>query len=109
MQGLAKQSRHTMYTEAQLVSFGNYLLSQPKSIHEVDHATLSNWKESQELPYQEDQFVWFTLWSYKIAAQVLAIHPYGNKFKYDLKLIGHNGEETRIYNVDSKCVAEKNK
>ena len=61
MQGLAKQSTHIMFTEQQLISFGNYLLltygvqvhstdgkNLPVYQREVSHADFENWKENQK-------------------------------------------------------------
>lgn len=119
--GLAKQSRHTMFTEAQLVSFGNFLLKTygvqvhstdgknlPLFQREVHDADLCNWKEFQNpRPISLGQPVWFRLWSADIIGEVLSIHQHEGKVKYDLKLIGNNCETTRIYNVDSTYVVDR--
>lgn len=60
MQGLAKQSRHIMYTEQQLCEFGNYLFrrydvqvfssdgkNQPIYQREVTDADFANWKHER--------------------------------------------------------------
>lgn len=112
-----------MFTEAQLVSFGNYLLftygvqvhsTDGKNIpvyqREVSHADFENWKENQISPggpISLGQPVWFRLWSADIIGEVLSIHFHEGKTKYDLKLIGNNGETTRIYNVDSAYVVDR--
>jgi hypothetical protein len=122
MQGLAKQSTHIMFTEAQVVSFGNYLFqrykvrvfsndgdNQPIIQRQVSHADVCNWKDkmkdSDQL-YQGDP-AWFRLWSADIIAQIHAIHSYEGTVKYDLILTGSNGETTRVYNVDSKYVVKR--
>lgn len=122
-----------MFTEAHLINFGNYLLktygvsvysSDGKNIpiyqREVSHADMCNWKDVHPMiaddpvehtnypsRYKIDQYVWFRLWSADIAAQIHSIHFYEGKVKYDLKLIGGNGETTRVYNVDSIFVKDK--
>lgn len=127
MRGLAKQSRHIMYTEAHLVAFGNYLFrtynvqqfsndgqNVPLFQREVHHADLSNWKH--EKPSGDTYFtarfnigqpVWLRLWSHDIIATVLCVHFYESKVKYDLELLGDDGNKTRIYNIDSLYVVEK--
>lgn len=127
MRGLAKQSRHIMFTEAQLVSFGNFLLSrynvqvystdgknQPIYQRQVDDADIVNWKFDSEIPdkiilpsgHQPEDKVWFKCWSANIPAEIHAVHFYVGKVKYDLQLFGDNGNVTRIYNVDSAFVSK---
>jgi hypothetical protein len=53
------------------------------------------------------QPVWFRLWSTDVIGEVLSIHHHEGKVKYDLKLIGNNGDTTRIYNVDSAYVVSR--
>lgn len=110
-----------MFTEQQLVSFGNYLLltygvqvhstdgkNNPIYQREVCDADLCNWKEEQiSTTITLGQPVWFRLWSADIIGEVLSIHLHEGKTKYDLKLIGNNGETTRIYNVDSAYVVDR--
>lgn len=116
-----------MFTEQQLVSFGNYLLltygvqvhstdgkNVPVYQREVTDADFCNWKDIEkpdelQLPSQHQlgQPVWLRLWSADIIGEILSIHFHEGKVKYDLKLIGNNGETTRIYNVDSTFVASK--
>lgn len=123
MQGSAKRSRHIMFTEEQVVSFGNYLFqrykvqvfsndgdNQPIYDRQVTDADVANWKDrikdSDQL-YQGDP-AWFRLWGADVIAQIHAIHGYdGDTKKYDLILTGGNGETTRIYNVDSKYVVKR--
>ncbi|MFI5132665.1 MAG: hypothetical protein ACHQFX_21870 [Chitinophagales bacterium] len=110
-----------MFTEAQLISFGNFLLKNygvqvhstdgknvPIYQREVTDADFCNWEETQNSPsISLGQPVWFRLWSADIIGEVLSIHHHEGKVKYDLKLIGHNGETTRIYNVDSTYVVSR--
>lgn len=117
-----------MFTEAQLVSFGNFLFSRynvqvhssdgkntPIYQREVSDADLCNWKVDSDIPdkitlpsaHQHDDFVWLSFWETYIASQVNAVHFYHDKVKYDLKVMGGNGEETRVYNVDSAFVTKK--
>lgn len=115
-----------MFTEHQLISFGNYLLSHygvqvhstdgkntPLYQREVDHADFSNWKETQiytgqQLPsgHQLGDAVWLALWSARVCSEVIAVHFYEGKVKYDLKVIGEDGYTTRLYNVDSAFVTK---
>jgi hypothetical protein len=118
-----------MFTEAQLISFGNFLFGRydvqvyssdgkntPIYQRLVTDADLCNWKVDSDIPeeqivlpsaHKHDEFVWFCAWETQIAAQVHAVHFFKSKVKYDLKLIGGNGEETRIYLVDSAFVSKK--
>ena len=132
MQGSAKRSRHIMFKEEALVSFGNYLLSRykvqeystdganvPLFQRQVSDADYQNWLNEYAqkkgpgdhvlLPSRYDigQPVWLCLWSHKIIAEVLCVHFYEGKVKYDLNLLGEDGDTTRIYNVDSFYVKDK--
>lgn len=116
------------YRDAYLIRFGNFLFkrydvkvhssdgkNQPIYQREVSHADLENWKHESEYNnhelypsrYQIGQYVWFRLWSADIAATVLCVHFYEGKVKYDLELLGTDGDKTRIYNVDSAYVQDK--
>ena len=112
-----------MFTESQLVSFGNFLFktygvcvhstdgrNTPLGQREASHADVSNWKEGHpELTefYPIGKPVWFKLWSTNVIGEILSVHLHEGKIKYDLKLIGDDGETTRIYNVDSKYVVDR--
>ena len=135
MQGLAKQSRHIMYTEAQLVSFGNYLLSRYKVMEystdgtntpifqrQVHDADFCNWKDANpfkeqggtQLPsrFQQGDRAKFVCMPDdpeittfpSIPCEVLAVHFYPGKVKYDLDLLFVEDQRSRIYNVDSVLV-----
>lgn len=136
MQGSAKRSRYIMFTEAQLVSFGNFLLStynvqvysndgknQPIYPRQVTDADFCNWKENNmvdesKLPsqFQHGDKVGFVcmpddpnLTSFPpIPAEVLAVHFYTGKVKYDLELMFVDNQRSRIYNVDSILVQPRN-
>lgn len=110
-----------MFTRQHLVSFGNYLLSQydvkvhstdgkntPLYQRQVADADTFNWKEEekideQSLPsqHQIEDKVWLKLWSATVPVEILAVHFYPGKVKYDVEVFGDNGEVTRLYNVDS--------
>ena len=128
MQEPAKRFRHTMYTEAQLISFGNFLLktygvmvhssdgkNQPIYERQVSDADFCNWEHVEQpdktlLPsrHQLDENVVHDLWGNKTDATIRAVHFYPGKVKYDLELFGtppqlesSQRDATRIYNVDS--------
>lgn len=133
MQGLAKQSRHIMYNESHLVSFGNYLLKRyevpvyssdgknaPIYQREVSHADMENWRHSMPadespgvlLPsrFKHNDPVFFKFGNIEICATIHAVHFTISKVKYDLDLFhaDANGEDyTRIYNVDSVYVVDR--
>lgn len=134
MQGLAKQSRHIMFTEAHLISFGNFLLTTygvkvhstdgkntPIHQREVSHADFSNWKDAENpdtllLPsaHQFDDEVFLRLWGDDIIGRILGVHFYPGKVKYDLEVFAGDAqpetektEFTRLYNVDSAFVVDK--
>ncbi len=134
MRGLAKQSRHIMFTEAQVVSFGNYLLQRynvqvhstdgkniPIYQREVCDADICNWKFDSEIPdkimlpsaFQPEDNALFCFDGAKIQAKVLGVHFYNGKVKYDLELYESPKEgndshySTRIYNVDSAFVTKQ--
>jgi hypothetical protein len=133
MQGSAKRSRHIMYTEAHLISFGNYLLrtygvkvhssdgkNQPIYDRMVSHADFCNWEYMEKpdktlLPsrHQLDEKVVYDIWGNKTRAEILAVHFYPGKVKYDLELLApppqlesSEPDTTRIYNVDSFFVQD---
>lgn len=62
-----------------------------------------------ELPSQHQigNEVWLTLWSSPIASEIHAVHFYEGKVKYDLIVFGGNGDQTRLYNVDSVFVVKQ--
>jgi hypothetical protein len=132
MQGSAKRSTNIMFTEAQLVSFGNFLFTSydvqvysndgkntPIYPRGVTDADISNWKHKEEiqstqLPSQFQQgdkalFICMpddpSFSSFPgIPCEVLAIHFYKGKVKYDLDLLFVGDQRSRIYNVDSVLV-----
>ena len=138
MRGLAKQSRHIMFTEKQLVEFGNYLLktydvqvhssdgkNQPIYQREVSDADFCNWMATQPvgstpfLPLPSrfqhgDKAVFICMPDDAgfstfpgIPCEILAVHFYSGKVKYDLDLLFVENQRSRIYNVDSVLVEER--
>lgn len=135
MQGPAKRSRHIMFTEAQLVTFGNFLFqrynvqvhssdgkNQPIYQREVTDADICNWKVDSDIPdknlpsqHQVGDKVYFCCMPAHtnrtdfpaISAEVLAVHFYNNKVKYDLDLLFAGDQRSRIYNVDEVLVPAK--
>ncbi len=116
-----------MFTEAQLVSFGNFLFGRydvqvhsndgkntPIYQRQVSDADICNWKVDCDIPdkiilpspHQREDAVWLKLWSASIPAKIKNVHFYADKVKYDLELFGGNGEVTRVYNVDSDHVVK---
>jgi|SRR6185369_5012426 len=126
MRGLAKQSRHIMFTQAQLVEFGNYLLktygvqvhstdgkNQPIYQREVSDADFSNWSDTVTdksiiLPsaHQMGDEVWVHLWVSKFCGYINGIHFYEGKVKYDIKVYGQGELYTKLYNIDSAFVSK---
>src|SRR6185503_7776496 len=115
-----------MFIEKQLVEFGNFLLktygvkvhstdgkNTPLYQREVSHADVSNWRDEERpdelsLPsqFQIGDAVWFRLWSADIVTEVIAVHFYPEKVKYDLKVLVKDGTTTRLYNIDSVFVSK---
>jgi hypothetical protein len=116
-----------MYTEEQLVTFGNYLLkaynvqihstdgkNQPLFQREVCHADVANWKTENppSANWFPSQFnindrVMFCIHQssgphpYPFNARILGVHFYAGKVKYDLEIPIDNEPPTRVYNIDS--------
>jgi hypothetical protein len=120
-----------MFTEAQLVSFGNYLLKKygvqeystdgsntPIHQRQVGHADVCNWKKAERptllpLPsaFQIGDHVKLSIFGADLPGQVLTVHFYESKVKYDvcvydLDEIGTPKYETRLYNIDSAFVTK---
>lgn len=47
-------------------------------------------------------------WGAEIIGEVCGVHFYPGKVKYDFKVFGDDGGETKIYNIDSAFVSGKN-
>lgn len=126
-----------MYTEAHLTSFGNFLLTtygvqvhstdgknMPLYPREVSDADVCNWKY-QETPdtlllpskFQHGDRAVFccmpddpSVTSFPgIPCEIIGIHFYPGKVKYDLDLLFVEGQRSRIYNVDSVLVVAEKK
>lgn len=115
--------------ENQLVSFGNYLLKkckvrgydvdgEPCFEREVTDADILNWRDQYQgkpetpsqhqvgdkvkvflMPEGEESFPGFS-------ANVLAVHFYNEKVKYDLEMKFYGDWSSRIYNVDSILISK---
>lgn len=118
-----------MYTEQQLVAFGNHLLrhysvlvhstdgkNTPLHQREVNDADIKNWEhdnpqptmERTKLPsaHQVDDPVWLCLWSHHIACEIHGVRFFDDKVNYDLRVFGDDGAVTRIYKVDSAFISK---
>jgi len=124
---------HTMlFTEAQLVSFGNFLFStygvqvhsndgknKPIYPRQVTDADFANWKEvekpnEQQLPSRfkhgdRAKFICMpddeNLQQFPgMPCEIIGVHFYPGKVKYDLDLLFVDNQRSRIYNVDSVLV-----
>lgn len=121
-----------MYTEEQLISFGNYLLKTygvqvhsndgqnvPLFQREASNADYENWSAGQiagasnyKLPsqFQEGDPARFMIKPegadelFFCPCHILAVHFYPGKVKYDLELHLADNTNTRVYNIDS-CFA----
>lgn len=116
-----------MFTEAQLISFGNFLFKSygvqvhssdgkntPIYLREVCDPDICNWKEAEPTKaweiatpstHQIGESVWLQLWHDDIVSKIHAVHFYdGGKVKYDLIVGTSDGGETRLYNVESDFV-----
>jgi hypothetical protein len=67
------------------------------------------YEKQKPLPslHQITDKVWLRLWSADISSEVLNVHFYPGKVKYDLTVFGENGETTRLYNIDPLYVVKK--
>lgn len=117
-----------MFTEKQLVEFGNFLFKTydvqvhstdgkniPLYLRQVSDADFCNWKDGNpikawetKLPSQHQigENVWLQLWSDYIVSEINAVHFYESKVKYDLIVNTSDGGQTRLYNVDSDFVTK---
>lgn len=55
--------------------------------------------------FQIGDSAFINFWSHEIGGEVCGVHFYNGKVKYDFKVFGGNGGETRIYNIDSAFVS----
>lgn len=120
------------YTREQLRSFGNFLFQEYKVLEcnskgepirqrEISHADIENWMvvdpgkdESLPLPSRYkigDKAKFFcmpddpTYTNFPgIPCEIIAIHFFPGKVKYDLDLLFVDNQRSRIYNVDSILV-----
>lgn len=123
MRGLAKQSRHTMFTTFLFEKFSHlnhfyttetefiqHLMSGEVTVTIPDLIKYQQEYEKQRKPlpsaHQMGDEVWLCLWSAKIVSEIHAIHFYEGKVKYDLIVHGDNGQQTRVYNIDSAFVTK---
>lgn len=58
---------------------------------------------------QLGQPAFINLWEEDIIGEACGVHFYPGKVKYDFKVLAANGQETRIYNIDSLFVNSKKK
>lgn len=70
------------------------------------HQEYDNLRKPLPSAHQIKEGVWLCLWSAKIVSEILAIHFYEGKVKYDLIVFGDDGQQTRLYNVDSAFVSK---
>lgn len=120
-----------MFTEQQLIEFGNYLFRRydvqeystdgknvPLFQRQVSDADFCNWKNEANpdlctLPSQfqhGDKAIFESRTDVETApyigipCEVIGIHFYPGKVKYDLDLLFNENKRSRIYNVDSVLV-----
>jgi len=120
---------NTFYSHDQLIDFGNYLLrhykvqqhssdgeNTPLYQQEVSHADYENWRYEmpstllRSLPsrFQIGDNAVFrdpTNEKCEIPSEIIAIHFFPGKVKYDLQLTFADEYQSRIYNVDSALLA----
>lgn len=131
MQEPAKWFTPIMYTEQHLVDFGNYILKTygvqvfsndgqnvPLYQREVGNADFANWsvgliadKPEYKLPsqFQIGDIAWFTFdpeneGGLGAKCEILCVHYYPGKVKYDLEIELSDQSHTRMYNIDSDFV-----
>lgn len=123
---------NTMYTEQQVVDFGNYLFRRydvqeystdgkntPLFQRQVSDADVANWKQESPskiawLPslFKDGDKAWFTFdpenqQGMGANCEILCVHFYPGKVKYDIEVTLSDGTTTRLYNIDSCFVVSR--
>lgn len=124
MQGSAKRSRHIMFTSFLFEKLSHLNSAYKTETEFIQHLMsgevvvtipdLIKYQQEYEktkppLPSQHQigDPVWLRLWSDDIVTEVHAVHFTAGKVKYDLNVLIHDGDKTRLYNVDSAFVHKK--
>lgn len=126
-------SNELIYSEAQLIHFGNFLFkrydvmvfssdgkNQPIYERGVTDSDLCNWKELDR-PLQEsvnlsygDKVKVFLMPEGEdtfpgLNGSIVAIHDYPGKKKYDVEITFAGGFKSRVYNVDEILIVKQKK
>lgn len=110
-----------MFTEAQLIQFGNFLFTtynvkeSPDQIRQVSHADLENWKCNPEnvtalFKIHQDVTLAKALGGDNYSAFIIAINVLNNRVSYDVHCEFHNkeyGDAFRLYRVSENFVYGK--
>lgn len=103
-----------LYTEKELIAFGNYLLESRKTDTVVSHADRMNWLEGHEretgvLPSAHqltDEIILCFSQTSRIKGWVHSVRFFEGKVKYDLEIELDAQTYTRLYNIDSAFVSK---
>lgn len=55
--------------------------------------------------FQHGDTVWINFWGTHPSGEIIAVHFYPNKIKYDLLVIPFTGDTARIYNVEERMLS----